>query len=178
MIFFPDLTQSLHCFVDADFAGGWSQADSENADNVLSRTGYVIMYADCPILWVSRLQTEIALSTAEAEYIALSQSLRDVIPLITLLKEINTVFPVHVKTPTFVCKVHEDNQSCITMATASKFSPRTKHIALKYHHFRSYVKNGTIQITYCRMTEQKADILTKPLSDDLFFKLRYMLCGW
>ena len=178
IIYKPDVSKGLECYVDADFAGGWSQADSENADNVLSRTGYVIMYADCPILWVSRLQTEIALSTAEAEYIALSQSLRDVIPLITLLREINSVFPVDVKTPTFVCKVHEDNQSCITMATTSKFSPRTKHIALKYHHFRSYVKNGTIQITYCRTTEQKADILTKPLSDDLFFKLRYMLCGW
>ncbi len=51
--------------------------DAENADNVLSRTGYVIMYANCPILWVSRLQiqTEIALSTAKAEYIALSQAL-------------------------------------------------------------------------------------------------------
>ena len=124
------------------------------------------------------LQTEIALSMAEAEYIVLLQSLRDVIPLITLLKEINTAFPVHAKTPTFVCKVHEDNQSCITMATTHKFSPRKKHIAHKYHHFCSYIKSGAIQITYCRMTEQKADILTKPLSDDLFFKLRYMLCGW
>jgi hypothetical protein len=128
------------------------------------------MYANCPILWVSRLQTEIALSAAEAEYIAFSQSLRDIIPLITLLKEINKVFPVHVKTPTFVCK-HEDNQSCITMATSQKFTPRTKHIALKYHHFRSHVKNGAIQISYCRTTEQKADLLTKPLADDLFLKL-------
>ncbi len=63
----PDVSKGLECYVDADFAGGWSQADSENADNVLSRTGYIIMYADCPILWVSCLQTEIALSTAEAE---------------------------------------------------------------------------------------------------------------
>jgi hypothetical protein len=178
IIYKPDKSKGLECYVDADFAGGWSQADSDNADNVLSRTGYILMYANCPILWVSRLQTEIALSTAEAEYIALSQSLRDVIPLITLLKEINKVFPVHVKTPTFVCKVHEDNQSCITMATSQKFTPRTKHIALKYHHFRSHVKNGAIQISYCRTTEQKADLLTKPLADDLFFKLRYMLSGW
>ena len=128
------------------------------------------MYANCPILWVSRLQTEIALSTAEAEYIAFSQSLRDVISLITLLKEINKVYPVHVKNPTFVSK-HEDNQSCITMATSQKFTPRTKHIALKYHHFRSHVKNGAIQISYCRTIEQKADLLTKPLADDLFLKL-------
>ncbi len=136
------------------------------------------MYANCPILWVSRLQTEIALSTAEAEYIALSQSLCGVIPLITLLKEINKVFPIHVKTPTFVCRVHEDNQSCITMATSQKFTPRTKHITLKYHHFRSHVKRGAIQISNCCTTEQKADLLTKLLANDLFFKLRYMLSGW
>ncbi len=174
----PNKSKGLECYVDTDFAGGWSQADAENADNVLSRTGYILMYANCPILWVSRLQMEIALSTAEAEYIALSQSLRDVIPLITLLKEINKVFPVDVETPTYVCKVHEDNQSCITMATSQKFTPRTKHIALKYDHFCSHVKSGVIQISYCHMTEQKADLLTKPLADNLFFKLRYMLCGW
>ena len=178
IIYKPDRSKGLECSVDADFAGGWTQADASNAENVLSRTGYVIIYANCPILWVSRLQTEIALSTAEAEYIALLQALRDVIPLITLLKEVNAVFPVHVKTPTFVCQIHKDNQSCITMATSQKFSPRTKHIALKYHHFRSFVKDGRIKISYCRTTEQKADILTKPLADDLFFKLRYMLCGW
>ena len=83
LIYKPDRSQGLECYVNADFAGGWSQSDSANADNVLSRIGYVIMYANCPIHWVSCPQTEIALSTAEAEYIALSQSLRDVIPLIT-----------------------------------------------------------------------------------------------
>ena len=97
------------------------------------------MYANCPILWVSRLQTEIALSTAKAKYIVLSQLLRD----------INKVFPVHVKTPMFVCKVNEDNQPCITMATLKTFTPCTKHIALKYHHFCSHVKRGAIQISYC-----------------------------
>ena len=136
------------------------------------------MYVNCPIFWVSCLETEIVLSTAKAEYIVLSQLLQDVIPLITLLKEINKVFPAHVKTPMFVCKVHEDNQSCITMATLQKFTPRTKHIALKYHHFCSHVKHGAIQISYCCTTEQKADLLTKPLTDDLFFKLCYMLSGW
>ena len=104
---------------------------------------------------------EIALSTAEADYIVLSQALRDVIPLRTLLKEINKVFPVHVKTPTFVCKVHEDNQSCIMMTTSQKFTLHTKHIPLKYHHFCSHVKCGAIQISYCITTKQKADLLAK-----------------
>ena len=118
------------------------------------------------------------MSTAEAEYIALSQSLREVIPLMTLLEELHRIFPLLITTPKFVCKVHEDNQSCITMATTQKFTPRTKHIALKYHHFKSFVKSGRVVISYCRTTEQKADLLTKPLNDALFFKLRYMLSGW
>ena len=80
--------------------------------------------------------------------------------------------------PNFFCKVHEDNQSTIKMATSEKFTPRTKHIALKYHHFRSHVKKGHIEINYCPTEDQKADLLTKPLSDNIFFRLRYMLSGW
>jgi len=178
IIYSPDETKGLECYVDADFAGGWTQADASDAENVMSRTGFVIMYANCPIYWKSSLQTEIALSTAEAEYIALSQALREVIPLMTLMEEIHEIFPLHISKPNFVCKVHEDNQSCIKMASTDKFTPRTKHIALKFHHFRSHVKSGRIAIQYVRSEEQKADILTKPLPDDLFFPLRYMLCGW
>ena len=139
IIYKPDKSKCLECYVDPDFAGGWSQADTDNADNVLSQTGYILMYANCPILWVSRLQTEKALSTIEVEYITRSQALRDVIPLITLLKEINKVFPVHLKTPTFVCQVHEDNQSCVTTALLQKFTPHTTQISLKYHHVCSHV---------------------------------------
>jgi hypothetical protein len=153
IVYKPDTTKRLECYVNADFAGGWSQANSDNAENVLSRTGYIITYVGCPIHWVSRLQMEIALSTAEAEYIALSQSLRDVLPLISLLKELHKIFPLKVNPPNFVCKVHEDNQSCISMATLHKFSPRTKHIALKYHHFCQHIKSGRITISYCRTTE-------------------------
>ena len=51
----------------ANFAGDWDKADSENPEAFLSRTGYVLMYANCPVLFCSKLQTEIALSTTEAE---------------------------------------------------------------------------------------------------------------
>ena len=138
----------------------------------------VIMYANCPIYWRSSLQTEIALSTAEAEYIALSSALRVVLPLMTMMEEIDSVIPLHIDKPSFVCKVHEDNQSCIKMATGNKFSPGTKHIALKYHHFKSHVKSGRVNINYCPTDMQLADILTKPLPSESFYTLRYMLCGW
>ena len=173
-----DKSKGLECYVDADFAGGWDIADPHDASNLMSRTGFVIKYADCPIYWKSKLQTEITLSTAEAEYIALSTALREVIPLLTVMKEINEVFPLMMEPPNFYCKVWEDNQSCIAMATSQKFTPRTKHIALKYHHFKQYVESGQIQINYVHTELQQADILTKPVKIELFPKLRYMLMGW
>ncbi|KAL7523326.1 hypothetical protein ACHAWF_000477, partial [Thalassiosira exigua] len=54
IIYQPDKFRGLECYVDADFAGGWSQADTDDADNVMSRTGFIIMYANCPIYWVSK----------------------------------------------------------------------------------------------------------------------------
>ena len=55
-------------YVDADFGGGWNTKISYDADNVMSRTGFVITYSNCPIYWAIHLQIEIALSTADAEY--------------------------------------------------------------------------------------------------------------
>ena len=63
----------------------------------------------------SKLQTEIALSTTEAEYIALSQSTREVIPFMEFLKEISQVFDIHLPTPKVYCKMFEDNESCISL---------------------------------------------------------------
>ena len=136
------------------------------------------MYANCPIFWCSRLQTEIALSTAESECIALLTALREVLSLMTMMEEIHDVFPLHNNKPNYVCTVHEYNQYCIKMASCTRFSPRIKHIALKYHNFRSHVKSGRVNILYKPSAEQLANILTKPLPNEAFFTLRYMLCGW
>jgi hypothetical protein len=149
---------SLECYVDVDFAGGWNIRTSADADNVMSGTGLVITYANYPIYWASCLQTEIALSTAKAEYIAMSSALRKVIQLMTTL-------PMHINKPNFFCKVHENNQSTIKMVASDKLTPQTKNIALKYPHFCSHYKNGHIEINYCPTEDQKADLLTKALTD-------------
>ena len=178
MIFRPDPSLGLECFVDADFAGNWNQADPDNAENVMSRTGYTVRYAGCSATWSSKLQTEIALSTAEAEYIAPSQALREVIPVMCFLDELKPVIDLYVPTPRMHCKVFEDNTACISMASAKKFAPRTKHIALKYHHFRSAMNEGKIKIFHVNTNEQIADIFTKPLKIDQFHYLRQKLMGW
>jgi hypothetical protein len=80
---------NLDMYVDMDFAGMWHQQHSALWDNVLSRTGYIITFCGCPIHWVSKLQTEIALSTTESKYIALSMATRELLPLRHLLQEIH-----------------------------------------------------------------------------------------
>jgi hypothetical protein len=61
IIYKVDKSKGIEVYVYADFSGGWSSADADNADNVLSWTGFVICYANCPLVWCSKLQTEIAL---------------------------------------------------------------------------------------------------------------------
>jgi hypothetical protein len=88
----------------------------------------------------------------------------------------NVIFPHYLPQPKVVLKVREDNQSCIAMLTNAKFTPRMKHIAIKYHHFWKHVKthsnlDGLIEIQYCATEDQVADIFTKPVRDDIFLKL-------
>ena len=89
---------------------GGSLTDAENADSILSRRGFMIMHAGVPIYWKSNLQTEIALSTCESEYLTLYASMRTVIPLIELSKEIKPFIDVHSSMPKMLCQVHEDNK--------------------------------------------------------------------
>ena len=178
IIFHPNIEQSIVAYVDASFVGEWNREWSEEPSSVLSRSGYVVLYANCPIIWGSKLRTEIALSTTESEYIAFSQALRDVIPLINLLRELNNVIPQRDKAPVIHCTVHEDNKGCIDLVNTPRIRPRTKHIALKYHHFRSFVRDKTVSVTYVDTKEQVADIFTKALGDAQFANLRKKMMGW
>ena len=141
-------------------------------------TSYFIMVV--PVVWCSKLQTEIALSTAEAEYIALSQATREIIPVMNLLKEIKPYMKLEIKDSQMNCTIHEDNTSCITIAESQRFTPRTKHISLKYHWFRSFFlgPNKLLSIIYVHTKEQIADIFTKPLDNASFLYLRKKLMGW
>ena len=73
-------------------------------------------------------------------------AMREVIPFLNLLQETSDNLGLISSKPVFKCKVWEDNQSCMKIAKSPKFTPRTKHIAIKYHHFRSFINDGTINI--------------------------------
>ena len=104
-----DKNKGLECFVDTDFAGGWNASDLLNAENALSRTGFVITHAGIPTFWRSKLQTEDALSTCETESINFSTAMCKVIPLIELLKDLSETCDVITTPLSVTCKVFEDN---------------------------------------------------------------------
>ena len=123
------------------------------------------------------MQSEIALSTTEAEYISLSQSMRELLPLIVIIKELQKVFNLNFDKAKVMSTVFEDNKGCIELATAPKYRPRTKHISIKYYFFCSIVEKFTT-IYYINTKEQQGNIFTKPLEKQQFEKLRKLIVGW
>jgi len=81
LILHPTNENCLSAYVDSNFVGSWSKQVSHLHHSALSHTGYVITYSGCPIHWVSKLQSKIALNTCKAEYIVLSMCTRALIPL-------------------------------------------------------------------------------------------------
>jgi len=144
------------------------------------------------------MQTQIALSTMEAEYIALSQAMRDLIPIREILKEIMTkVFKVEenisyvahsksVQDGGTVNKqynippstVFEDNDACLKFARMPRLTPRTKHIGIPYHWFREQVESLQIELERIDTKNQLADQFTKGLPVATFQDARKRLVGW
>jgi len=179
MIFHPDSGKGLEVFVNADFAGNWSKEEALDRDTARSRQGCIIRHAGCPIVWKSQLQMEIALSSTESEHTGLLCALREVIPIMELLKEMES-HGVEVATTqaSVKCKVFEDNSGALEMAKVHKCRPRTKHLNVKLHHFRSHVESGTITTLPISTHEQLADYLTKPVPLQVLVHLRKQVMGW
>jgi hypothetical protein len=173
-----DALDSLQCYVDADFAGNYSKETNQDPNSCKSFTGCMIKYAGCPVHWFSRLQSEIALSTTEAEYIALSTAARALLSMRELLTEITKYLNITTNAPIIHCTLFEDNVGAETLAKAPKMNARTKHIAIKYHFFRSAVKKNILRITRVDTKKQEADIFTKPTPLSTLEPLRKEIMGW
>ncbi len=178
--FEPDLNNGLDCYVDADFAGLYGYEDDQDPVSVKSRTGYVLTLFGCPIIWASKLQTEITLSSTAAEYVAFSMARRELLPMRALLQEMATKLHLEFTQKSLVrSTVFEDNQGCLSLVNVPKMSARNKYLSLKYHFFRSNIgEDKGVVAKYISNLEQKADILTKGLPPDLFRTIRKLLMGW
>ena len=180
LIMKPDLSNhSLDLHVDADFAGNWDKEIAANDPaTAQSRHGYVLSYCGIPLLWASQLQSIIALSTTEAEYVGMSRALQDTLPVIWMLQEMQQLgYTVLATKATVHCRVFQDNSGAVEIANNPKYRPRTKHINQRYHFFRSHVGKH-LTVLPIDTEDQVADTFTKPLPEASFKKHRMSLQGW
>ena len=125
---------------------------------------------DSLITWGSRKQTTIALSSTEAEYVALLEASREAIWLRHLYGELGFVQ----REPILLLG---DNDGSVAMAKNPEFHKRTKHVDIRWHWVRELVSDGLINVVSCRDPEQTADILTKQLPRPKFVRLQpYSIC--
>jgi hypothetical protein len=130
-----------------------------------SISGYTVLLHSSPVAWSAWKQTIIALSTAEAEYIALTAVMHEILYLQALIVELYELIIPPIP-------VYCDNQGAIALATNNKFHARTKHIDIQYHYVRSLVQSGLLDLQYCLTEDNIADIFTKVLLRLRLTKLR------
>jgi hypothetical protein len=148
--------KGLEAYADADWA---SQPHRH------SMSGYTVLLHSSLVAWSAQKQTIIALSTAEAEYIALTTVIREIQYLQALIAELYE--PVIPPIP-----IYCDNQGAVALATNNKFHARTKHIDIRYHYVRSQVRSRLLDLQYCPMEDNIADIFTKAPPRPRLTKLR------
>jgi hypothetical protein len=136
--------------------------DSDWGGNLIDRrsvSAYIFYFAGGPISWSSKSQSIVALSSCEAEYIALSETVKQALYMRKLLEPLglNTHVPI---------EIQSDNQGALAIACEAlqSFHPRTKHIDIRVHHLRESVASNLVKLTYCPTERMIADILTKPLA--------------
>ena len=170
----------LDCYCDADFAGLWKAEPPEDPSCTRSRSGYVIVLGGQPVYWSSKLQTETALSTLESEYVCLSQSTRTLMCLRETLAEITSTMGLPIPENERPSTLFEDNAATVLIANSfpNRLSPRSKTLAVKYHWFKNWIREGIIKVVHIPTSEQLADIFTKALAKDKFEANRLGLMGW
>lgn len=135
---------------------GYSDADwGSDVDDRRSCTGHVFIKNGGSVSWQSKRQQTIALSSTEAEYMALSSSTQEAL----WLRQLQWEFWQDTKPTPILC----DNQSTICLAKNDAFQPRSKHIDIKHHFVREKVENKQISISHVSTTTMVADVLTKAL---------------
>jgi hypothetical protein len=143
-------------YVDSDFAG--------DLEKRKSTTGYVFIIAGGAVSWVSKLQTVVALSTTEAEYMAATQACKEAIWMKKLMEELGY------KQDNIL--LYCDSQSALHIARNPAFHSRTKHIDVQYHFVREVVEDGSVDFQKVHTKENPADALTKPVNTDKYIWCR------
>lgn len=147
-------------YTDADWAG--------DANDRRSVSGYIFILGSNIISWGSKKQPTVALSSMEAEYMALSYAAREAIWLRNLLGELGIVQ----EEPT---QIYVDNQGTVAFAKSQDFHGRSKHIDICHYFVQECITRRDIEVSYCHTDINLADIFTKALPQEQFHTLQELL---
>ena len=113
-----------------------------------SRSGFVIVFAGVPALWQSKLQTQTALSTMEAEVIALGACMKELIPIMDMVQSLAVAVGISAGDVNMRVSVHEDNSGALVLAETlpPQFTPRSKYYATKTIWFREEINRRGIKL--------------------------------
>ncbi len=170
----------IDAYPNADFAGMYGHEKPTDPSCVKSHSGFVITFADVPIFWQSKLQTETALSTMEAEIIALAACCRELFPIIDMVESVTCLVNLPIGETILQLSVHEDNSGALVLAKTlpPKFTPRIKYYASKTIWFREGIHKRCIKLLKINSVKQLGDIFTKGLVQVTFEYLCKKLIGW
>lgn len=160
LLFKKDKTLCLSSYSDSDYA--------REVETRKSTTGFVIKWSGCVVSWCSQRQPTTATSTTFAEYIAAFQTVKEIVRLLKLIKEIYN--------QEIDSKLYIDNTSTVQLVKNPVSHKRCKHIEVQYHYIREKYEEKIFQLSQLDTKLQLADILNKPLGRTTFEFLRDNLC--
>jgi len=143
----------LKALSDADFAG--------DKDTRISVTGYIVYFKGIPVCWRSKSQQGVTLLTTEAEYVACSEVINEIVFISQLLHHLR----IDVECPV---KVHVDKIGAIFLAENLITSDRTKHVDIRFHFIRQHIQERTVKVEFVKSRENYADLFTKHVNGETF----------
>jgi hypothetical protein len=145
----------MKIFCDRNWAG--------DPETRVSVTGFIIYLLNVPICWRSKSQKGVTLSSTEAEYVAISEAVKELKLIYYLLSDlhIKVNLPIVVKT---------DNIGAIFMSENTLTGFRTRHVDTRYHFVREFIKDGFIKIEFIRSAENDSHLFTKNVNQELYEK--------
>lgn len=134
----------------------YADASYGGEEDAKSRSSYLMMVFGAPVIWFSKKQPTTALSSTEAEVMALVEGIKEALWMRDFLEELG----MKINSPTIT---YQDNQSVIAIAANPIHHARIKHMEIKTHFIRENIENGIVKLVYCPTELMIADVLTKPL---------------
>ena len=146
---------NLKVFADSDWAG--------DPETRISVTGFIVYLQNVPVCWRSKAQRGVTLSSSKAEYVAMSEAVKEIKFLYFLLRDIGieVELPIVVKT---------DNIGALFMSQNSSTGVRTRHVDTRYHFIRENVEDGIVRVEFVKSCDNDSDIFTKNVSQEIYEK--------